>query len=107
MLTMRIKDDSAVITDTRQCAINRTTTLSGTDYQVYRICDHAPKAATVYEKSRELGIESDKVTDAIRRLEALRLLLRIDGRLISLSLREPYDKLGHPKDFPGIRSLLL
>ena len=87
------------ITDTRPCAVGNQFTLEGLAYQVYLACNQAltPKALT-----QALGLPDyswQKIEPVVAELCERKLLLSLNGRLLSLAIKEPCQPF--LKEHPG------
>jgi ribosomal peptide maturation radical SAM protein 1 len=104
VLEMTDRNGVIEITDTRRCARSPRHELAGLTRAVYLACDTAPrqgKLAEVLERDFGLTASEDEITDAVGRLQADRLILAVDGRLVSLALKTPVRPLFPAEQFPG------
>ena len=104
VLTMADQGNHIDLTDTRSCARLPRHTLAGLAREVYLACDRAPRRARLAEKVRATApaVTEGEVADIVTRLLADRLVLELDGRLISLAV--PAAGAPAPPDytqFPG------
>jgi hypothetical protein len=98
------EDDGAVLrfTDTRRCALEESCEISGLAREVYLACDDAPVEERLKPAlAGRLGREEAEVGAAVEELRRRHLLLRIDGRLVSLALQGPLPALTDSREFPG------
>ncbi len=103
-LEMTDRDGIVEITDTRGCARSARHELTGVTRAVYLACDSAPrqgKLAEVLDRDFGLAASDNEITDAVGRLQADRLILAVDGRLLSLALKTPVAPLYPADQFPG------
>ena len=80
--------------DTRPCAQQRTWTAEGLEAEVYRLCDSAQtRAALTHQLNvrQESEVPMGKIDSAIQSLLAAKVLLSLNGKLLSLGVspREP------------------
>ncbi len=85
--------------DTRPCAVKDQYRIAGTDRLVLEACDAAPTQARLFETLRNDATQQD-ITEALDRLIANKLILELDGRLISLVLNEPMESLPSDRLLP-------
>jgi len=86
------REDHSYILDTRPCAVENNIILEGVSHYLYRECSSPQFKDTVFKKlQKELFpyIRESEVDEAINYLSDKRLLLELDGKLLSLALREP------------------
>lgn len=100
-----VTDDGVTLRlrDTRRCAPRRRVRLTGLDRAVYLCCEEAHREETLAAAVERHGltVTDADVAAAAARLEQGKLLLRLDGRLLSLGLRGPLPKLPHLRDLPN------
>jgi ribosomal peptide maturation radical SAM protein 1 len=104
VLEMTDRDGVLRITDTRSCARVPRQELTGLARAVYLACDGGPRQGRLGEiVAREHGLAAaaDEIDRVVDGLLADRLILAIDGRLLSLALRTPVAPLLAPDQFPG------
>jgi ribosomal peptide maturation radical SAM protein 1 len=104
ILCMSEEDDEVAILDTRPCASERSFRLRGLSRQVFLLCDEAPAAAQLPAELRaRFGVEvgPEVLANAIAELKERKILLELDGRLISLAIRGDLPSLPGPGNFPG------
>jgi magnesium-protoporphyrin IX monomethyl ester (oxidative) cyclase len=84
--------DHLALTDTRPCAVAPTFKLEGLSAQVYRACDQAltPKALLQALQTQAGTTRSwDEVEPVVAELRTRKILLDLNGRLLSLAVKEP------------------
>jgi ribosomal peptide maturation radical SAM protein 1 len=104
VLEMTDRDGVLRITDTRSCARVPRQELTGLARAVYLACDGGPRQGRLGEiVAREHGLAAtaDEIDGVVGGLLADRLILAIDGRLLSLALTAPVPALPAPDSFPG------
>jgi ribosomal peptide maturation radical SAM protein 1 len=105
VLAMEDRAGVLEITDTRACARTSRQLLTGLARAVLLACDNAPRPARLAELvSRENNITAspDEIDAVVRKLLDDRLVLAMDGRLVSLVLRGPVpDRIPDYSEFPG------
>lgn len=101
-LTVRDDGMQSLITDTRPCAKEKNTILQGLSHLVYREC-RSPrnKDALLHRLQRTTGlkIETDELDKIIEDLLEKRLMLSLNGKLLSLALLEPQLPLLSKREF--------
>ena len=90
LLSMTDDGDGVSILDTRPCATERRTTLTGRAREVYLACD-VPRRGTHFPENGEV------LEDLCRR----RLMVCIDGQYLSLAVRGTLPRVLRPWEFPG------
>ena len=70
------------VTDTRSCATSRDRIIAGMEATVYQFCDSAQTPAALIRS----GIPSQELERAVETLSNAKLLLRLNGRLLSLGV---------------------
>jgi ribosomal peptide maturation radical SAM protein 1 len=103
---LAMQDDGEVleILDSRSCAEEFRATFTGLARAVLLACDEAPMAnrlQSILEKNYNLAAALDEIEVATRELQRRKLLLGIDGRLITLAVAGTLPELPSRKDFPG------
>jgi hypothetical protein len=105
VLAMEERAGVLEITDTRTCARTSRQLLTGLARAVLLACDDAPRPARLAELvSREAGLAAgqDEIDAVVRQLLDDRLVLAMDGRLVSLVLHSPVpDRIPDYSEFPG------
>jgi len=104
VLTMDDYGDDLVITDTRTCARSGRHVLSGLARAIYLACDAAPRRdrlPAVLERDFGLSAGEDELAEITGPLLADRLVLELDGRLVSLALPSPVPAYPDYTQFPG------
>jgi ribosomal peptide maturation radical SAM protein 1 len=101
ILTMKISPDRLVITDTRPSSLEHSAVLEGLCRDVYLACDEAPQSQKLFETFEKQGVSSDALEAVVQRLLDTRLMIALDGRYLSLAVREPYREMPADSDYPG------
>jgi ribosomal peptide maturation radical SAM protein 1 len=104
MLSMTDRDGVLDFVDSRRCAESSRVRLAGLDRAVYLVCDQAPRPERVAAKVRDdhgLDVADEQVAQSIAGLCERRLMLAMDGRVLSLAVAEPMAPLPRFADFPG------
>jgi ribosomal peptide maturation radical SAM protein 1 len=101
VLSMNVSKEAVVVRDTRPIAVNARHVLEDVERDLYLACEDAPKSETVLNSLMETGLSQTKIEAARARLLENKLLLEIDGRYLTLAVREPVVEYAAPEDFPG------
>jgi ribosomal peptide maturation radical SAM protein 1 len=104
VLTMEDHGDELAITDSRTCARSGRHVLSGLARAVYLACDAAPRRDRLERLlDRDFGLETtgDELADVVDALLGDRLVLELDGRLVSLALPARVPAYPDYTQFPG------
>ncbi len=101
-----IEDDGQrlKIVDTRPCATEDEITLEGLAYQVYMVCDRALTQWELIEamhKDYGLDVSWNEIQPVADELTSRKILLEINGRLLSLAVRGPIVPLPNNQELPG------
>jgi ribosomal peptide maturation radical SAM protein 1 len=85
------RGDAIELRDTRRVAVQEEIRLEGLDAQVYRLCEAAPTEEGLLRAASEAGgaAAPEAVREARERLQALKVVLSLEGRLLSLAVHEP------------------
>lgn len=78
-----------------------TTHLDGLHCEVLSLADDGPPEHFVSSKLEQLGHTPSRIETVLKDLEKRELLLRLDGRVISLVLEKPHTRIPLPLAFPG------
>ena len=92
------------IIDTRPCATDTRLSLEGLAYQVYVTCDRAlTHRELVNALGQKWGFDGswNHILPVVEELRARKILLKLNGRLLSLALREPIPPLPEQTNLPG------
>ena len=89
ILSMRDENERLMIIDTRPCALQRVVYLEGREREVYLECD-TPKA-------RKSFADPEVVDSLVER----KLMLELDGKVLSLAVRGDLPAMPRNIDFPG------
>ncbi|TAN49380.1 MAG: RiPP maturation radical SAM protein 1 [Methylococcaceae bacterium] len=101
-LSMIIDETAITITDTRPCAIQQQITLTGLPKAIYSICDTAaslPKILDELSKTYGMDIATTQLEHELEALLKLKTMMHIDGRYLSLAVRE-HENLSYAP-YPG------
>lgn len=98
-LIQRREGHSTVVFDSRPCAIDDTCRLEGAAAQILEFCDEAKSRAQVYSNFGNSSAE--EIDRALEELEGRKILLFVEGRFVSLPVREPERPLPLFSEFPG------
>lgn len=93
-----------MLIDTRPCAVEQEISLAGLAYQVYVECDRVLSyQELVNALSRKSGrdVAWDEIQPVVEELRELKVLLEINGKLLSLAMKEPIVPLLDLKEQPG------
>ncbi len=101
VLTAEVVQDKVLIRDTRPAAVAPDHTLQGLRRDVFVECDDAPPIERLFEKYSAKGIPGPQLEQALDDLVLNKLVIKIDGRLVALALREPIPDLPSYRDAPG------
>jgi ribosomal peptide maturation radical SAM protein 1 len=104
VLSMTDQDGALDVIDSRRCAESPRTRLSGLDRAVYLACDNGPRPGRVGAIVRgEYGLEAtdEQVARSVDELCRRKLLLAMDGRVLSLAVMEPAPAMPDLAQFPG------
>ena len=104
ILTMTDLGQRLLVRDTRPLASASEHILEGMDYWVYRACDRTISPQSLLRRlGEELGqpLSWSDLEPVLERLRRDALLLDIDGRFLSLALKESIRSLPEPRDHPG------
>lgn len=104
ILAMKDDDEAIHILDSRDCAVETRTVLKGLDRIVYLACEQAPsenRISAILEKDHNVTANDHEITQVIANLQRRKLLLKIDGRLLSLAVRGSLPTLMNRSEFPG------
>jgi magnesium-protoporphyrin IX monomethyl ester (oxidative) cyclase len=96
--------DRLMLIDTRPCAVEREMSLTGLAYQVYVDCDRVLSyQELVNALSRKLGrdVSRDEILPVVEELRQRKVLLELNGKLLSLAVNEPIVPLLDIKEQPG------
>jgi ribosomal peptide maturation radical SAM protein 1 len=101
-LMLRAAEGKVVVDDTRPFNTQGAPrVLDELEQAVLLQADDAPPEAKLRETMLAAGFDGNALENVLSRLEADRLVLRLDGRVISLPLREPCAPLPASHAFPG------
>jgi ribosomal peptide maturation radical SAM protein 1 len=103
---LSMEDDGEVmnIFDTRRCAREFRTSLTGLARVICLACDEAPMAGRLQKLlADKCGVQASpsEIEASIKELRERNLLLSIDGRLINLAVKGRLPELPSRRDFPG------
>lgn len=104
-LTMTDDGEKIKIFDTRPVASAMLHLLKGLDSWIYRLCDRARSCDNLIkaiQKEYHLDISKEEIQRAIDRLRNNKLLLELNGKFLSLALKEPAAPIPNtPSQSPG------
>ncbi|MBD0363764.1 MAG: RiPP maturation radical SAM protein 1, partial [Coleofasciculus sp. C3-bin4] len=104
---LEITDDDGErlkIVDTRPCATDNELNLEGRRYQVYRVCDRALTQQELIKALREnygQDVSWSDIQPVADELVSRKILLELNGRLLSLAVRGPIPPFPNDREFPG------
>ena len=101
MLSMRHDGPELVVEDTRGTAVARHHRFSGVARDILLAADDGAPEARTREQLARRGIEARAVDEAIDAVCDANLVLRLDGRLVGLTLWHPHTVMMAPSGFPG------
>ncbi len=102
VLNFREEGDAVYVTDSRPCAVEREITLTGLARSVFKACDRALKPDLLtgtLRKQSASDLDFDDLRPFVDKLRELKILLRVDGRYLSLAVRDDAPPL--VTAFPG------
>ncbi|MHC5748362.1 MAG: hypothetical protein ACYTXT_42265, partial [Nostoc sp.] len=92
------------MSDTRPSDNERLQTLEGLAYWMYKVCDRALTHREIVTAMRvQFGqnISWEDIQPITAELQERKILLELNGRLLSLAVREPYSPLPTSSESPG------
>ncbi len=101
-LSVTEEDNLSRIEDTRPCAVEKSTVLTGTEHLVYKTCRQPRRInelATTIQNETGLSISAKELDKAINYILDRKLALSINGKLLSLALVEPQRPLMTKREF--------
>lgn len=101
---MEDNGDRIKLVDTRPCAIEPEISLDGLAYQVYVECDRIltyRELMDALNKKYGYKISWDEIQPVLEELRSRRILLELNGRLLSLAVREPIVPLLDVREQPA------
>ncbi|NEO03016.1 MAG: hypothetical protein F6K50_49180 [Moorea sp. SIO3I7] len=107
LTTLGMVDDGEMIKilDTRPVAVKVLHLLKGLDCWIYRLCDRArsyKSLLSAVQKEYQSEITAEDIAAAVARLGRDKLLLELNGKIISLAVREPVTPIPtSPDDSPA------
>jgi ribosomal peptide maturation radical SAM protein 1 len=104
LLTVEEQGDALRLLDTRDCAVEQWTTLRGLERAVYLLGDEAPTPTRLPELLRAqhgLAPDAEELAATVERLLARKLMVAVDGRLVSLAVRGDVPGLPTRPETPG------
>lgn len=104
VLSMTDRDGELRIVDSRSCAVTPRQKLRGLARAVALACDGAPRVeqlAAVVRRDHDPAADDDAVAEVLEGLLADKLVLRIDGRLVGLAIKDTIPALPNGTRFPG------
>lgn len=100
-LGMTVTESDIAIRDTRPVAVESSSRLVGLERDLYLACEEAKKPNDLYRRFVAGDVTRKRVDGVIQDLVDRRLMIRIDGRLLGLAVREPCEAFLEENDFPG------
>ncbi len=100
-LYLRQDNGKTIIIDNRPLASSGEHWLEGLKQDIYIKCDDAPKESDLMEQLMGAGHDLDEVRSILHYFIENFLMLRLDGRYVSLALKHPVRPLRPFEDFPG------
>ena len=104
LLTMQDNGQRIEFFDTRSCTQNLKYYISGISRYIYLLCDDAPLEKTLLNQFQQhFGVttSAQELSDMVKKLYQLGVLLKLDNRLIALAIRGKLPRLPGKLDFPG------
>jgi ribosomal peptide maturation radical SAM protein 1 len=104
ILSMSDNCNRITLFDTRPCAYERQQILDGLAYWVYKACDRAlthRELVTALRTETELDISWEDIQPIIIQLQERKIMLELNGRLLSLAVKKPYSSLPKSSESPG------
>jgi ribosomal peptide maturation radical SAM protein 1 len=104
MLSMKDDGDRIIVSDTRPCASQNQVILEGFAYWVYKACDRAltsRELLAALHTQTNLDISWENIQAIVTELKKCKILLEINGRFLSLAVKEPYKPLLQHTEFPS------
>ena len=100
-LSMKIVDDTLVITDTRPVATASCHKYSGLKKDLYVEADGAPDKESLIRNFLANGSSREEIESICNEFVENRIAVEIDGRLMALAVREPLRDLPTALEYPG------
>lgn len=97
-------ENSALILDTRDCAIEPITYLDQQMSLVYKLCRTPQTIKSLtrkLDKMQETSLCSSDIVTIVDKFIETKLILEINGKILSLATKPPIDDIPSLKDFPG------
>jgi ribosomal peptide maturation radical SAM protein 1 len=104
VLSVADRDGTLTIIDSRRCAVEPRTRLTGLGRAVYLACDSAPRPDRVAQVVREqFGIDAagDEIDAVLADLDRRQLVVHMDGRVLTLAVHHSTARPPGLIDFPG------
>jgi hypothetical protein len=104
ILAMEDDGETLEVLDSRTCASQFRTSFTGIARAILLACDQAPSADRlpgVLEKDHNLSRPVEEIEAVTQELQQRKLLIAIDGRLVTLAVAGSLPELPSRKDFPG------
>ncbi|HEY9608785.1 MAG TPA: RiPP maturation radical SAM protein 1, partial [Allocoleopsis sp.] len=101
---MEDNGDRIKLVDTRPCAIEQEISLDGLAYQIYVECDRTltyRELLNALNKKYGYEVSWDEIQSVVEELQKRRILLELNGRLLSLAVRELIVPLLDVKEQPA------
>ncbi len=100
-LSMKIQDDQLIIDDTRPVATSACHKYSGLKRDIYLAADKAPEKDILIERFSINGASRSEIEALLSEIITEKTAVEIDGRLVSLAVRDPVPDLPTAVDYPG------
>ena len=100
-LSMKIQDDQLIIDDTRPVATSACHKYSGLKRDIYLAADKAPEKDILIERFSISGASRSEIEALLSEIITEKTAVEIDGRLVSLAVRDPVPDLPTAVDYPG------
>ncbi|MCB8822131.1 RiPP maturation radical SAM C-methyltransferase [Microvirga rosea] len=101
MLSMIDENNTLIVDDTRDCAVERQHHIVGLARTILKLADEALPEAQLRGRLIEMGCDDASIAQSVEELLTRRLMVRLDGRLVGLPLWRPHRLLPAPSAFPG------
>lgn len=101
ILTMREEAGVLLVEDTRSCATASTHRLVGVSKRLLEAGEATPPRSRLFSDLAREGLSENAMEEALAELVERRLVLEVDGRVLTLPLHDPVLPLPPLVDFPG------
>jgi len=103
-LCMQLLNDEIIIEDTRPCAVDNKYILTGPLSEIYMASTNAPTIHQLYQKlkkSKRFNQSQNEVEQSIEYLIQLKLLIRLQDRLLGLAVEKTDNPYPNHDNYPG------